>query len=161
MRFLQTCGMHFLCVSIDKSWYKNVSFTFFQPFLAVSCRFGSILKQPYFVTYFNLRFDCLNNQFDAVSLFPPSHHLFLPLFYLYINESVSYTGLLWNYSIFRIFCSIVLFQKISIPLPRKVFWFKSPTPLEFPLKPHTFLLKFWPLRPPTPSNFHWPSMGWV
>ena len=50
----------------------------------------------------------------------------------------------------------MLFHKISIPLPRKVFWFKPPpppTPPEFPLKAHTFLLKFWLLRPPTPLEF--------
>ena len=34
----------------------------------------------------------------------------------------------------------VLFQKISIPLPRKVFWFEPPTPLEIPVyKLHTSL----------------------
>jgi len=32
----------------------------------------------------------------------------------------------------------VLFQKIFIPLPGKVFWFESPTPLEIPVKLHTF-----------------------
>ena len=31
-----------LCVLVDDSQYKNVSFTFSRPFLAVSCRFRSI-----------------------------------------------------------------------------------------------------------------------
>ena len=44
----------------------------------------------------------------------------------------------------------VLFQKISIPLPQSVFLVESPTPLEIPVKIHTFLLKFWLLRPPIP-----------
>ena len=47
---LQTCGMRFLDVLVDDSWYKNVSFTFFRPFLAVSGRFGSNLKRPCFLT---------------------------------------------------------------------------------------------------------------
>ena len=42
---LQTCGMRFLDFLVDDSWYKNVSFTFFRPFLAVSGRFGSNLKR--------------------------------------------------------------------------------------------------------------------
>ena len=42
---LQTCGMRFLGVLDDDSWYRDVSFTFFRPFLAVSGRFGSNLKQ--------------------------------------------------------------------------------------------------------------------
>ena len=47
---LQTCGMRFLDVLVDDSWYKNVSFTFFRPFLAVSGRFGSNLKRPCVLT---------------------------------------------------------------------------------------------------------------
>ena len=31
------------------------------------------------------------------------------------------------------------------------FWFEPPTPT--PLEIHTFLEKFWPLRPPYPSEF--------
>ena len=49
-------------------------------FPTIFSRFGSNLKQPYFVTHFNLQFDCFNNQFKALSLFPLSHRLFLPLF---------------------------------------------------------------------------------
>ena len=49
-------------------------------FPTIFSRFGSNLKQPYFVTHFNLQFDCFNNQFKAVSLFPLSHRLFSPLF---------------------------------------------------------------------------------
>ena len=47
---LQTCGMRFLDVLVDDSWYKNVSFTFFRPFVAVSGRFGSNLKRPCILT---------------------------------------------------------------------------------------------------------------
>ena len=47
---LQTCGMRFLDVLVDDSWYENVSFTFFRPFLAVSGRFGSNLKRPCVLT---------------------------------------------------------------------------------------------------------------
>ena len=79
---LQTCGMRFLYVLVDDIRYKNVSFTFFRPFIAVFGRFGSTLKRPYFVTYFNIQFDCFNNPFKAVPLFPRSHRSFLPLFLL-------------------------------------------------------------------------------
>ena len=78
----QTCGMRFLYVLVDDIRYKNVSFTFFRPFIAVFGRFGSTLKRPYFVTHFNLQFDCFNNPFKAVPLFPRSHRSFLPLFLL-------------------------------------------------------------------------------
>ena len=37
---------------------KTYRLHFFRPFLVVSFRFGSSLKQPYFVTHFNLKFDC-------------------------------------------------------------------------------------------------------
>ena len=47
---LQTCGIRFLCVLVNDSWYKNISFTFFRPFLAVSGRFGSSLKRPCVLT---------------------------------------------------------------------------------------------------------------
>ena len=52
-------------------------------FSAIFSRFWSFrkLQQPFFVTHCNLQFDCLNNQFDAVSLFPRSHRSFLPHFY--------------------------------------------------------------------------------
>lgn len=80
---LQTCRMHtFLYVLVYDSRYKNASFTFFRPFLAVSCRFGSNLKQLYFVTHFNLQFHCFNNQFKAMSLFPWSHGSFFASFLL-------------------------------------------------------------------------------
>ena len=46
-------------------------------------------------------------------------------------------------------CSI----KYPYPSHGRFFGLNPPTPLEFPLKPHTFLLKFWLLRPPTPSEF--------
>ena len=39
-------------------------------------------KGPYFVTHFNLQFDCFNNPFKAVPLSPRSHRSFLPLFLL-------------------------------------------------------------------------------
>ena len=55
-------------------------------FPTIFSRFGSNLKQPYFVTHFN--------HFKAVSLFPLSHRLFLPLFCPRVNEYTSYTGLL-------------------------------------------------------------------
>ena len=54
--------------------------TYSSLFPTIFSRFGSNLKQPYFDTHFNLQFDCFNNQFKAVSLFPLSHRLFLPLF---------------------------------------------------------------------------------
>ena len=79
---LETCGMRFLYVLVNDIRYKNVSFTFFRPFIAVFGRFGSTLKRPYFVTHFNLQFDCFNNPFKAVPLFPRSHRSFLPLFLL-------------------------------------------------------------------------------
>ena len=56
---------------------------FFQTILTVFGRFGSILKQPSFVTHLNLQYDCLNNQFYAVSLFPRSHRSFLPFFFFF------------------------------------------------------------------------------
>ncbi len=46
----------------------------------------------------------------------------------------------------------ILFQKISIPLPQKVFGLKTPTPLEIPVKLDTFLKNFWLLRPPIPHK---------
>ena len=51
----------------------------FRPFLAISGRFGSNLKQPYFITHFNEQFDCFNDQFKALSLFSRSHRSLLPL----------------------------------------------------------------------------------
>ena len=48
---------------------------------------------------------------------------------------------------------IVWFQRISIPPPWKVFHLNSPSPLEFPVKLHTFPYKFWLLRPPFPWEF--------
>ena len=51
----------------------------FRPFLAVSGRFGSNLKQPYFIAHFKEQFDCFNDQFKALSLFPRSHRSLLPL----------------------------------------------------------------------------------
>ena len=74
---LQICGMRFLYILVDDSWYENVSFTFFRPLIAVFGCFGSTLKRPYFVTHFNLQFDCFNNPFKAVPLFPRSHCSFL------------------------------------------------------------------------------------
>ena len=47
---LQTCGMRFLDVLVDDIRYKNVYFTFFRSFLAVSGRFGSNLKRPCVLT---------------------------------------------------------------------------------------------------------------
>ena len=44
--FSKTCGMRFLGILVNDSQYKNATFTFFRPFLAVSGRFGSNLKQP-------------------------------------------------------------------------------------------------------------------
>ena len=63
-----------------------------------------------------------------------------------------------------IFSIIGWFQKISIPPPWKLFSFclNLPSPLEFPIKLHTFPYEFWMLRLPTHlKNFQWPSMGWV
>ena len=79
---LQTCGMRFLYVLVEDIRYKNVSFTFFRPFIAVFARSGSTLKRPYFVTHFNLQFDCFDNLFKAGPLFPRSYRSFLPLFLL-------------------------------------------------------------------------------
>ena len=87
----QTCGMRFLSVLVDSSRHKNVSFTFSLPFLAFSGRFGSNLKQPYFVTHFNLQFDCFNSQFKAVIV---PRLVFASIFCPRVNDSASYTGLL-------------------------------------------------------------------
>ena len=76
---LQTCGTRFLGVLVDDSWYKKRILHLFQPFLAVSGRFGSNLKRLYFITHFNEQFDCFNDQFKALSLFPRSHRSLLPL----------------------------------------------------------------------------------
>ena len=48
-------------------------------FLAISGHLGRNPKQPYFVSHFNLQFDRFNNQLIVLSLFPRSHHSFLPL----------------------------------------------------------------------------------
>ena len=44
------------------------------------------------------------------------------------------------------------FQKISIPPPGKGFFISSPTPLEIPVKLHTFTQMFRPLRTPHPQG---------
>ena len=49
---LETCRTRFLGVLVDDSWYKKRSLHIFRPFLAVSGRFGSNLKQPYFIAHF-------------------------------------------------------------------------------------------------------------
>ena len=76
---LQTCGTRFLGVLVDDSWYKKRILHIFRPFLAVSGRFGSTLKQPYFIAHFNEQFDCFNDQFKALLLFRRSHRSLLPL----------------------------------------------------------------------------------
>ena len=50
---------------------------------------------------------------------------------------------------------IVWFQKISIPLPRKILWFAPLTPQDFPFQGGLW----WP--PPPPWNFQWSSVGGV
>ena len=77
--FSKPAGRVFLAFWSTIVGIKNVSFAFFQPFLAVSGRFGSNLKQPYFIAHFNEQFDCFNDQFKALSLFPRSHRSLLPL----------------------------------------------------------------------------------
>ena len=49
----------------------------------------------------------------------------------------------------------MLFQKISIPLPWKVFFFliELPTPSEIPFLCHTFIQKIRLLKPPSPLEF--------
>ena len=76
---LQTCRTSFLGVLVDDSWFKKCILHIFRPFLAVSGRFGSNLKQPYFIAHFNEQFDYFNDQFKALSLFPRSHRSLLPL----------------------------------------------------------------------------------
>ena len=105
---LQTCGMRFLYVLVDDIRYKNVSFTFFRPYIAVSGRFGSTLKRSYFVTHFNLQCECFNNPFKAVSV--SSHRSFLPLFLLSrqgIHQLYRLTIKLRYFPIF--FCGIAVF----------------------------------------------------
>ena len=77
--FSKPAGRIFLAFWSTIVGIKNVSFTSFQPFLAVSGHFGSNLKQPYFNAHFNEQFDCFNDQFKALSLFPRSHRSLLPL----------------------------------------------------------------------------------
>ena len=91
---LQTCGMRFLYVLVDDIQYKNVSFTFFRPFIAVSGRFGSTLKRSYFVTHFNLQCDCSNNPFKPCHCFHGPTARFCLYFCSRVKESTSYTGLL-------------------------------------------------------------------
>ena len=68
--FSKPAGRVFLAFWSTIVGIKNVSFTFFQPFLAVSGRFGSNLKQLYFIAHFNEQFDCFNDQFKALLLCP-------------------------------------------------------------------------------------------
>ena len=44
-------------------------------------------------------------------------------------------------------------RKYPYPSHGRLFGLNPPTPLEFPVKPHMFLLKIWLLRPPTPLEF--------
>ena len=53
----------------------------------------------------------------------------------------------------------VFFQRISILPSQRVFRFELLSPLEIPVKADTVLLKFWPLRPPSPSEFPMPPCG--
>ena len=76
---LQACGTRFRGVLVDDSWYKKRILHIFRPFLAVSGRFGSNLKQPYFIAHFNEQFDCFIDQLKALLLFPRSHRSLLPL----------------------------------------------------------------------------------
>ena len=130
--FSKTCGMCFLYVLVDDFRYKNVSFTFFRPFIAVSGCLRSTLKQPYIVTHFNLQFDCLNNPFKVVPLFPRSHRSFLPLFLLSrqgIHQLCRLTIKLRYFPIFfflrycgicRFFCGDAVFSNPQCP-PLAVF----------------------------------------
>ena len=43
--------------------------------------------------------------------------------------------------------------KYPYPSHGRLFGLNPPTPLEIPVKPHTFLQTFWLLRPPTPLEF--------
>ena len=56
---------------------------------------------------------------------------------------------------------IVWFQKISIPPPQKGFFLRPPppTPLEIPVKLHTFTQMFGPLRTPHPQGISNPFCG--
>ena len=65
--------------------------------------------------------------------------------------------LLWEFVEDYIY--IVKFQKIPIPPPWKGFFSKTPTPLEIPIKPHTFLWIFWPYRTPHPPGNSNPFCG--
>ena len=118
---LQTCGMRFLDVLVDDIRYKNVSFTFFRPFIAVFGRFGSTLKRPYFVTHFNLQFDCFNNPFKAVSLFSRSHRSFClynpPAIQVYYKTAV-FSDLFCGIAVFvEFFCGNAVFSNPQCPPP--------------------------------------------
>ena len=109
---LQTCGMRFLYVLVDDIRYKNVSFTFFRPFIAVFGHFGSTLKRPYFVTHFvtHLQFDCFNNPFEAVPLYPWPHRSFLPLFLLSRQGRPPAIQAYYKIAVFSdLFCGIAVF----------------------------------------------------
>ena len=71
----------------------------------------------------------------------------LPLFYIHVDNSDKIN----QTQVITMCCS----RKYPYPSHGRLFSLNPPppTPLEFPVKPHTFLLKFWLLRPPTPSEF--------
>ena len=67
----------------------------------------------------------------------------------FLGDNFVLGWLSWVFASTKLCCSI----KYPYPSHGRFFGLNPPTPLEFPLKPHTFLLKFWLLRPPTPSEF--------
>ena len=116
---LQTCGTRFLGVLVDDSWYKKRILHIFRPFLAVSGRFGSNLKQPYFIAHFNEQFDCFNDQFKALSLFPRSHRSLLPLILpsrQRIRQVYRLNMKLWYFPDF--FCGIAVFADFFFAVMR-------------------------------------------
>ena len=68
---------------------------------------------------------------------------------------------LFSHGAFWLFLYCVAPENIHTSPMEVFFHLNTPTPLRFPVLLHTFPYKFWPLRPPPPWNFQWPSMGWV
>ena len=80
----------------------------------------------------------------------PSHSAQIEI--SYINNVINY--LISKYLTYFVLTGlhIVQFQKISIPLPLKVFWFESPTLWKFQLSP-TLSFKILAFETPTPLEF--------
>ena len=107
---LQTCGTRFLGVSVDDSWYKRRILHIFRPFLAVSGRFGSNLKQPYYIAHFNEQFDCFNDQFKALSLFPRSHRSVIASNFALASTNSPAIQAFYEITVFSgFFCDIAVF----------------------------------------------------